>query len=539
MAPCYAIRSGTGTAFRIAIETKADPRDSLAMRALILALAAGALSATGFAPLGLWPLTLAALALLMALTFNVSRIRTAFAMGYAFGLGHFGVGLNWIAASFSYQAAMPGWLGWIAVGIAALYLALFPGLATALAWRIGKAMPVTFVMLFAAAWIVTEFLRATILFSFAWNPLAAIAASDMESSGLMGVTAYIGTYGLSGILILAGGAIFLLFQTRFTAALMVAITLIVAAIPGIFVGQTVPSSDTPVQITAAPPDRPAIRVIQPNIDQSEKWGAEFAVRNFQRLVDATGKAGTVPRLIFWPEAAIPDFIEDEPLARFRIAKLLGPDDLLLLGATKSIIATDSTAVGAHNSLYAMDAMGTLLARYDKSNLVHFGEYLPLRGFFEAIGMSRLAPGDLDFRPGSGPQSFDLPGFGTVGGQICYEIIFSGHVADRTNRPDFLFNPSNDAWFGSWGPPQHLAQARLRAVEEALPVIRSTSTGISAIIGANGQIVDHIGDREAGVIDGHLPASRPPSLFARFGNNIPLLFALFLTIFAFALMHRAR
>lgn len=509
------------------------------MRALLLAFAAGAVSATGFAPLGLWPLTLAALAVLMALTLNVARMRGAFAIGYAFGLGHFGIGLNWIATSFTYQAAMPPWLGWIAVAITAFYLSLFPALATASAWRIGKGMPVTFVLLFAAAWIVTEYLRATILFSFAWNPLAAITVGTMGSDGLLASSSrVIGSYGLSGLLVLLSGALFLIVRERRWPALamLVAIPLAVSlagAWP--FAAAVSPSGDDD--------DRPHIRVIQPNIDQSEKWQAEFAARNFQRLAETTGETGSAPRLIFWPEAAVPEFIEDEPLARLRIADLLGPEDILLLGATKLIIETDPggrrRAVGARNSLYAMNAQGAMIGRYDKANLVHFGEYLPLRGFFEALGMSRLAPGDLDFWPGPGPQTIALPGFGSVGGQICYEINFSGQVADRANRPDFIFNPSNDAWFGAWGPPQHLAQARLRAIEEGLPVIRSTPTGISAVIDAGGQVIDHIPYREAGTIDGRLPRAQPPTLFARYGNGLPLLFALLLAGLAFALMRRAR
>jgi apolipoprotein N-acyltransferase len=122
-------------------------------------------------------------------------------------------------------------------------------------------------------------------------------------------------------------------------------------------------------------------------------------------------------------------------------------------------------------------------------------------------------------------------------QVCYEIIFSGRVVDRANRPDFIFNPSNDAWFGSWGPPQHLAQARLRAIEEGLPVIRATPTGISAVIDANGRIVDSIPMGVAGRIDGRVPAAHAPTLFARFGNILPLGLALLLAIAAVALARR--
>jgi len=149
----------------------------------------------------------------------------------------------------------------------------------------------------------------------------------------------------------------------------------------------------------------------------------------------------------------------------------------------------------------------------------------------AIGLSRLAPGDTDFDAGPGPRTLDLPGFGRMGLQICYEIIFSGEVVDKAHRPDFLFNPSNDAWFGRWGPPQHLAQARLRAAEEGIPVIRSTPTGISAIIDADGRLLQSLPWREPGELDGHIPAARAPTPFALFGNWLPLLFAFALMLVA--------
>jgi len=159
----------------------------------------------------------------------------------------------------------------------------------------------------------------------------------------------------------------------------------------------------------------------------------------------------------------------------------------------------------------------------------------------AIGLSRLAPGDLDFAPGPGPRTVALPGaWGKVGFQLCYEIIFSGEVVDRADRPDFLFNPSNDAWFGRWGPPQHLAQARLRAAEEGVPVIRSTPTGISAIVDARGALLSALPWQRPGVINSVLP---PPAsgltLFARLGNLVPLGLAFLLLLSAIALPFAAR
>src|SRR5690606_28821870 len=177
-------------------------------------------------------------------------------------------------------------------------------------------------------------------------------------------------------------------------------------------------------------------------------------------------------------------------------------------------------------------------RYDKAHLVPYGEYLPMRPLLSAIGLSRLAPGDIDFDSGPGPRTVDLPQLGRVGFQICYEIVFSGQVVDRADRPDFIFNPSNDAWFGAWGPPQHLAQARLRAIEEGLPVVRATPTGISAVIDAQGRVLDSI-PSGAGTIDARLPGAAPPTPFARFSNPLSFLFALVLVAGAIALRRKAR
>jgi apolipoprotein N-acyltransferase len=165
--------------------------------------------------------------------------------------------------------------------------------------------------------------------------------------------------------------------------------------------------------------------------------------------------------------------------------------------------------------------------------------LALRWLLEPLGATRLVPGTVDFLAGPGARSIAVPGFGKVGVQICYEIIFSGAVIDRANRPDFLFNPSNDAWFGAWGPPQHLAQARLRAIEEGISVVRSTPTGISAIIDPQGRILESLPYQKAGFIEARLPKSDPPTLFARFGNMLSFGFAALLFGLGIALTRKRR
>jgi apolipoprotein N-acyltransferase len=524
---------------------------------LLVAILLGGLSATGFAPLSFWPVALLCIAGLMALmqrapgisniSNTVSNIlrpgadtRHAFLLGWCFGLGHFTVGLNWIAHAFTYQDAMPHWFGYGAVVALSLYLAVFPGLATLgahLTRTRWPAMPL--VPLFAALWIITEYARATLFTGFAWDPLGML----WLGTGVDQAARFIGTYGLSGLAILAGGALLALAQGRWHIGGPMAAALAALAILG------------HVRLPAdSGKSGPAITVVQPNINQNEKYDAALEQVNFAKLAQLTGRSSpSHPRLIFWPEAAIPAWLDMESEWLERVAALAGPHDLLMTGGAKVYFRdrgkgfyTDRTMIGANNSAWVVTPDARLVARYDKAHLVPYGEYLPMRAILEPLGLSRLVPGDTDFWPGPGPRSLLLPAVANrpplkMGVQICYEIIFSGQVVHRANRPAFLFNPSNDAWFGAWGPPQHLAQARMRAIEEAMPVIRSTPTGISAVIDGSGRVIASIPHHRAGAINATLPSALPPTPFARFGNMLPLGFAMLLALTALllALRHGSR
>jgi apolipoprotein N-acyltransferase len=487
-----------------------------------LALVAGLVSATGFAPLGLWPLTLAAFALLIDMTGRARDLRGALALGYWFGVGHFTVGLNWIAHAFTFQDKMPAGLGYGAVVALALYLAVYPAMATGLMWRWGvRVRVVPPVLVLAIAWIVTEWLRATMFTGFAWNPLGVVLVDVTIAQ----VAALIGTYGLSGIVILLAGALLAILRLPGWRKALAAPLLLAVAID--------------LQPPGPAPAGPLVRVVQPNIGQQDKHEPSARARNFARLASLTGTPGDTPRLILWPEAAVPDFLEEDPWARARIAALIGPDDMLLTGGVALIGDRNGKVIGARNSLFAMTPDARLVARYDKAHLVPYGEYLPMRPVLSLFGLSRLVPGDIDFEPGPGPRSISVPGFGRVGVQICYEIIFAGHVIDARDRPAFLFNPSNDAWFGAWGPPQHLAQARLRAIEEAMPVVRSTPTGISAIIDADGRILGRIEHQRAGVLEQRLPVAGAPTPFAMAGNLLSFIFAALLFGLGVVIRRRTR
>lgn len=520
---------------------------------LLLALILGALSSLGMAPLEWWPVALAALTAFLWLLSETNQADTkwrGFALGWWFGLGHFLVGLNWLPTSFGYQAKMPAFLGWVALLLLSAFLAVYPALAAFAAKRVvGKGTsrsPLPLILALAGSWALAEWLRANLFTGFAWNPLAEIALP----MGLGAAATTFGTYGLSAIIILVAGAFLLLIKRRWLIGLLLLIY------PAFLM--LTDFADVPVH----DPDPNAVRVtlVQPNIGQGDKWDNGAIDRNFEKLASLSvpqpirnvsrldGDINT-PRLLLWTEAAFPDYIEDgypdayyripPAMQRQRIAALLGPQDVILTGGLKLEFDGTGEVSGARNSAFAMNAQGQILGRYDKSHLVPFGEYLPLRFILEPLGVSRLVPGSVDFIPGDGPETMELPGFGKVGFLICYEMIFSGRVVDKTNRPAFLYSPSNDAWFGGWGAPQHHAQARLRAIEEGLPIVRVTPTGISSIIDADGHTVKSIGQGVARRIDHTMPRPHPPTLFSQFGNAIPLLFGLILVIAAIVLARRQR
>jgi len=503
------------------------------MRALVL-VAAGAVSALGFAPVGWWPLMLIGMAVLAWHVVGAATMRAAAWRGALFAFGQFVVGLNWIAGSFRYQDAMPVWFGWGAVGALSLYLAVYMAIGMAAAW-LARASRTGFALAFGGGWAIAEYLRGTMFTGFAWNPVGVA----MIDTRLLHLAPFVGTYGMSAVTatlaatgaLLAARAANAWDQRRVDAGgiargdgVALALLLILVATLG---APRPPASREPA--TTAP----RLRIVQPNIGQSLKQDPNADERNFATYARLTGPPTDQPRVVVWSESSVPWLIEDELWARRRLANLLGPADALLLGG-------DAVASGGlANAAFALTPDARLTARWDKAHLVPYGEYLPMRPLLSALGLSRVVPGGVDFIAGPGPRTHLVPGLGTVGVQICYEIIFSGEVVDRAHRPAFLYNPSNDAWFGAWGPPQHLAQARLRAAEEAMPIVRATPTGISAVIDASGHVRASLPLGAQGVIDATVPAAAPPTPFARWGNLLALGLAAAMLVIGVAVARRHR
>jgi apolipoprotein N-acyltransferase len=516
-------------------------------RPLLVALVAGFLSATGFAPLDWWPVTLICLAVLLHLTWHAPSTKGALLRGWVFGVGHFTLGNNWIQHAFDFQDKMPPVLGYFAVVLLALYLAIYPAVAMGLAWRFARLVKARwdepdlgFVLAAAGAWIITEYLRATMFTGYPWNPMGVIWVPTY----IVGIAAWIGTYALSGVTVLVAGLLYLATRHNYRPLLVGAPLLAVLAAPTTIYMEEMPG----------PPDRVLpeprhVRIVQPNIGQEGVDLPDYAPRVLNKLAEWSGKPNGVPRLVVWPEGMVNYLIEDgypQPYyrgadprwVRGRIGALLGPQDRAMVGGN-ALIFKDGELAGVGNSVWTVDPAGMLGQRYDKAHLVPYGEYLPMRTLLAPLGLARLVMGDFDFLPGPGPQTLDVPGFGKSGVAICYEIIFSGQIVDQAHRPDFLFNPSNDAWFGSWGPVQHLAQARLRAIEEGLPILRATPNGVSAIIDAHGRLIGTVPAGQEGAIEAPLPEALPPTLFSRLGNWLALIAAFASVVLAIAFRRLAR
>jgi apolipoprotein N-acyltransferase len=260
-------------------------------------------------------------------------------------------------------------------------------------------------------------------------------------------------------------------------------------------------------------------VVQPSIPQSLKWRADQRAAHLRLLVELSVAPGTAdPTVIIWPETAVPYLLAAEPRLRQELAPLVPPGGYLITGAPRVDPQDPEGAIW--NALHALDGRGEVVATYDKAHLVPFGEYTPFRGL---LGLAKLTVGSRDFSAGPGPVALELPGLPAFSPLICYEVIFPGAVtpAAPAAAPGWLLNLTNDAWFGdSSGPYQHFASARIRAVEEGLPLVRAANNGISAVIDSYGRVVDQINLNDRGIIDAELPeAATSRTIYSYAGNHL--------------------
>jgi apolipoprotein N-acyltransferase len=497
-------------------------------RRLLFGFVAGALSATGFAPLEFFPALLLGYAALVLLIDGADAgghpIRGAALAGWAFLFGQFLVGWHWIGFAFLVDPSNHLWqMPFAVVGLAAA-LALYGALAGGLAayfWQDGPGRLLVFAIMFALG----EWLRGHLFTGFPWNLSAygwGLSLALLQSVSLMGA------YGLSFLTILLGASLAELASARWR--MTAAMVLIFAGLWGFGVYRiaSTPMAEVP-GVT--------VRLVQPAIPQKEKNVSALMLRNWRRLVLlSVGKAAAKPDVIIWPEAATGFPVARSPGALDQIGLMTARGQTLITGSDRVDAGPNGRAF--YNSMYVFPAGNALPSVYDKFHLVPFGEYVPYASTLIHIGISQLVVGE-GFTPGDHPHVLEAPGAPPFSPLICYEIIFPHEVVDPAEpRPGWLVNITDDSWFGPWaGPRQHFLTARMRAIEEGLPIARAANTGISAMIDANGRVRSMLPLNHMGVVDARLPVALAPTAYARFGDLVFLLFLVTAVIAAFVLGRR--
>lgn len=492
-------------------------------RRYALAVGLGALSTAALAPVHALPVLLISFTGLMWLIDGSRSRRAAFFAGWWFAFGSFVTGLYWIAHAMLTDAEKFGWMIPFAVGGLSAFLALFVGPAT-LAVRLAPVGGTGRVLVLAVAWTAAEWVRGTVLTGFPWNLMGNVWTVVPPVMQLAAVT---GAYGLTLMTVAVAASPALLaddgprrWRPVATAA---------AVIAAVWLGGAVRLGGTATEMV---PDV-RLRIVQPNIAQHHKWRPELRAAHLTKLLKLSGGGGgggaKATNVIIWPETAAPFFVANDPRRRRILSTAIPDGGLLITGAMRVTPPREEFRIW--NSVHAVDGTGAVRATYDKFHLVPFGEFQPFRS---VLGFAKLTAGSTDFSRGPGPTTLSLPGVPPFSPLICYEVIFPGAVVQSGIRPRWLLNVTNDGWFGiSSGPHQHFASARMRAVEEGLPLVRAANTGISAVVDPYGRVVARIGLGSEGVLDSRLPAAASGvTLFGRTGNWIVVALGALLLIVAF-------
>lgn len=510
-------------------------------RRALTAFAAGALAVLSQAPFDFFAVCLVSFPVLVwlidgAVTERRSgwfrRLVPAFVVGWWFGFGYFLAGLWWIGNALLVEADSFAWALPLAILVLPAGLAIFYGLAAALArllWSdgIGRIAALAF------AFGVAEWLRAVVLTGFPWN---AIGYAAMPTPLLMQSISFTGLFGMNALAVFVFAMPALLASRRHAATGTVLALLLVAAHVGYGVWRPAPSAETPRSV--------ALRIVQPSIDQSEKWDASVRDRIFKTYLDMTAappKEGAArPSVIIWPETAVPFLFTDRPDALAALGSVLEEGQTLLAGAVRSEGNANAAGEGRYyNSIVVINDKGEIVDAFDKVHLVPFGEYLPFEEILTWIGLKKIVETPVSFSSGAVRKLLTVADGIRALPLICYEVIFPGELASAAAGADFILNVTNDAWFGDTpGPYQHFRQAQLRAVEFGLPLVRAANNGISAVIGADGRIVDGFALDAVGNLDIAMDVRKAASMFGYPAVNGVLIVSCF-AIFACGMLLRRR
>lgn len=478
---------------------------------------AGAVSALAMPPFSLWPVLFLSFPVLVWLVDGAGSgrdgLKVAARIGFGFGFGYFVAGLWWIGHAFFVPGDNYQWAAPFAVFGLPAFLALFPAAGFALAralWSNGPAR----VLALAVGLGASEWLRGHVLTGFPWNEIGYALANNAVIGQAVSL---VGVEGLTPLAIAIFAMPAVLADGIAGRWKPVAAALGVLAVLAAF-GVARLEHAGPTQFSDV-----RLRIMQPNLPQDDKFRPALKNEIMARYLALSERATSPERrgmadvdVLIWPESAFPFFLARTPDALAQIAALVPDHAVLLTGAAR--IDGSAKPPRIYNSIHALGGDGSILATYDKVHLVPGGEFLPFQDFLEnKLGLRVVTRLPGGFTAGEEPRNIKIGGGVTFGPLICYEAIFPGGIYDREMRPDALLNVTNDGWFGdSAGPHQHFAQARARAVEQGLPLIRAANTGISAVIDPFGRIVDSLPVGAMGTIDATLPRATAPTLYSRYG-----------------------
>ncbi|MBI5163015.1 MAG: apolipoprotein N-acyltransferase [Magnetospirillum sp.] len=491
-----------------------------------LAVLLGLLAALALPPVGAVPVLIVSFPGLVWLLDGSRSGKAGFGAGWWWGLGFFSAGFYWIGYAMMVEPEKFAWMiPFATIGLGG-FIALFTGAATWAVYRTKVRGPGR-VLLLAVAWTAAEWVRSWILTGFPWNPIGSVWDGALP---VLQIGAATGIWGLSLLTVVAFAMPAVLADIgaaprRAALAALAALPLAVGAAWG------------GVRLDSAPAetvDGVRLRLVQATVAQRHKWQDDLREAYLrEHLALSRGPGFDRVTTVIWPETAAPFFLDLDLNHRLLAATAAPTGGLLITGAPR-ITPKGVQPMRLWNSLLAIAADAEVAGIYDKVHLVPFGEYVPLRGL---LPIDKITHGAIDFSPGDGLRTLDLPGLPPVSPLICYEAIFPAAVVGTDQaRPRWLINLTNDGWFGiSAGPYQHFAAARMRAVEEGLPLVRVANTGISAVTDGYGRVIARLGLGERGVVDAPLPTP-PPGLtpYARWGNLIALLLAVLVGALGWAL-----
>lgn len=472
----------------------------MSRRILTISCLAGACASLALPPISLG-LAILALSYPLLQMCKATDLKSVMKITAAMGMGWFTASTHWVAHSLligdaSFMLLLP-----VAALGAPLLLTLF-WIVAGIAWRFGSndAGRLTWILV---ALCLVEFARGHVATGFPWNSPGYLFSGHLW---LLQAASWVGLYGLTLLAFcFAAAPAYWCLGKRRIAVVFALIPVVVGLAGGARLAMQ-RSSDVDLDMAGS---SKSLRLVQPVIPQAEKWDRNKRRQHFAHIVQTSSQVMPIPQLMIWPETAFSTFpSKNGALLAAMIQQALPFDGYLITGLPR---LTDDQRL--YNSAALIDATGKITAIYDKKRLVPFGEFAPLRSFLPFVD---VIAGPIDFSAGVGDGLMDVPNFGTVRVLICYEVIFPGQIIDSEDRPDVMVNITNDAWFGNTlGPRQHLAQARMRAVEEGIPLVRAANNGISAGFDGLGQELGRIDLNVRASLDLMLPPPLDATIFARF------------------------